>query len=369
MNSSHAGGLPVRQIDSYIVRTVSLMMALTLVALVGILTLFTFLEQLQDIENNYNVMGVLVYCILSVPRMAYEIIPYAAMIGCLAGLGLLASSSELVVMRASGVSTWSISVSALKPTLGLVVFGLLLGEFVLPDIERQARNSRIEARSSDTDIAPFFGFWYREGDVFMHFDEVSQSGVLGGVSHYYFDESNRLERALFAERAVYHDVRPDERYWLMEDVTMTDFTGSEVTSRKQTSLQWNTGLAPDLLSTEILVEPDRMSIAELQAKIAYLEEQGLNTRRFELGFWQKLLQPLATVGLVLIAISFIFGPLRSATMGMRIVAGLMLGIFFKFLQDLLGPASLVYGFPPVIAIALPILVCFAAGYMLLRRAS
>ncbi|MDZ7683986.1 MAG: LptF/LptG family permease [Gammaproteobacteria bacterium] len=125
----------------------------------------------------------------------------------------------------------SISLSALKPTLLLVVFGLLLGEYLLPDIERHARNTRVEARSSNADIAPFFGFWYREGDVFMHFDEVSRSGVLGGVSHYYFDDDNRMRRALFADRAVYHDVRPDEKYWLMEKVTLTDFAGDHTRSR------------------------------------------------------------------------------------------------------------------------------------------
>lgn len=344
-------------------------MLLALVALVGILTIFTFLEQVEDMENNYNLQAVLLYCLYSMPRMAYEIIPYAAMIGCLAGLGLLANSSELLVMRAAGVSTWSIAFSAMQPALILVVVGLLLGEYALPDIERKARNDRVEARSSDTDIAPFFGFWYREGDVFMHFDEVSQSGVLGGVSHYYFDANNNLVRVLFADRAVYHDVRENERYWLMEDVTLTDFSGDETVSSERVSLRWDTRLAPDLLSTEILVEPDKMSISELQAKIDYLTTQGLSTRRFELGFWQKLLQPLSTVALVFVAISFVFGPLREATMGMRVVAGLILGILFKFLQDLLSPASLVYGFAPAVAIMVPILLCFGTGYFLLRRAS
>ncbi len=362
------GSGQMRRIDYYLVRTVGATMALALVALVGILTIFTFLEQIEDMENNYDLLAVMMYCLYSIPRVFYEIIPYAALIGCLAGLGLLASSSELVVMRSVGVSTWSISMSAMKPALVLVVMGLLLGEYILPDVERQARNDRIEARSDDADIAPFYGFWYREGDVFMHFDEVSQSGLLGGISHYEFDQNDRLKRTLFADRAVFHDVRENERYWLMEGVTITEFGGDRIETRELTSIEWRTRLEPDLLSTEILVQPDRMSLRELRAKITYMKAQGLNSQRFELGFWQKLLQPLATIALVLVAISFVFGPLRESTMGMRVVAGLIVGILFKFVQDLLSPASLVYGFPPVVAVLIPIALCLVAGYVLLRRA-
>jgi lipopolysaccharide export system permease protein len=38
-------------------------------------------------------------------------------------------------------------------------------------------------------------------------------------------------------------------------------------------------------------------------------------------------------------------------------------------QDLLSPASLVFGFPPLIATATPILICLVSGYALLRRAN
>jgi lipopolysaccharide export system permease protein len=350
--------------------TVGLMMVLSAFGIVGILSIFTFLEQIEDLKNNYDIYAILMYCIYSMPRMFYESIPYSALIGCLSGLGLLASSSELVVMRAAGVSTWSISMSALKPTLALVIFGLFIGEYFLPDVERIARNDRIKALSDENQITPKFGLWYREGNVYMHFDEVSQ-GVLVGVSHYYFDDENRMTSTLFASRAVFHDVREDEKYWLMEDVIVTDIIlGQERTeAHRLTSLRWDTGIEPELLRTEILVQPERMSIGELNAKIQYLRTQGLSTRKFELGYWQKILQPVATIALVFVAISFIFGPLRESTMGVRIVSGLVIGIVFKFAQDLLSPASLVFGFHPLIAIGLPILVCLVCGYFLLRRAS
>ena len=69
------------------------------------------------------------------------------------------------------------------------------------------------------------------------------------------------------------------------------------------------------------------------------------------------------------AVAFIFGPLRETTMGMRIVTGLVIGVLFKFVQDLLSPASLVFGFPPLAATLVPIVICLGLGYHLIRRAN
>jgi lipopolysaccharide export system permease protein len=356
----------VKRLDFYIAQTISMTMLLALAGLLGILMIFTFLEQIEDIGSGYSALDLLQFVLYSMPRMFYQMIPYAALIGCLAGLGILANNSELVVMRAAGISTWSILLSAMKPTLVLIFVGLYIGEFILPDVERTARNNRHMALSGGT--AAMTGFWYREGNVFMHFDEVGQTGVIGGVSHYYFDPDRTLTGTLHAERGVYHDVRANEKYWLLENVTTTTLEGGQTLTEQSPSRRWDTELAPNLLGNEVLVQPDKMSIGELNAKIDYMRKQGLNSMKYELGYWHKVLQPLATIGLVFVAISFIFGPLRESTMGMRVVTGLVTGIVFKFLQDLLSPASLVFGFSPMVAVLIPIVLCFSAGYFLLRRA-
>lgn len=361
----------MKLLDIYLGRTVSVTMLLAAFGIVGMLAIFTYIEQMEDVSNNYTLVSVGRFVMYSLPRMFYGAVPYAALIGAIAGLGLLASSSELIVMRAAGISTWSIAWSAIKPALLLAAFGLMVGEYILPDFERVARIDRARALSDDNEITPEFGFWHREGNIYMHFDEVSQGGLLQGISHFYFDDrdSRKLVETMFAERAVFHDMGGDDDYWLLEKVITTRIRGDKSTSEKSTSLKWYTSLTPEVLSTEILVQPERMSIRELNNKIDYLQAGGLNSSKFELGFWIKVLQPLATVGLVFVGISFVFGPLREATMGMRVVTGLIIGIAFKFVQDLLSPASLVFGFAPVIATLIPIAACFAVGYVLMKRTS
>lgn len=358
----------MKRLDLYLGGTVGMMIIMASIGLVGVLSIFTFLEQVEDIRHNYTTAKVLFYVLQSVPRVFYETLPYAALIGCLAGLGILANNSELVVMRAAGVSTWSIAFSAMKPALLLVMLGLYVGEYILPDMERSARANREKAMSEEEAYLPQRGVWYREGNVFMRFESI-QGNIIEGVTHYYYDEDRRLTRSLFAQRAVFHDVSEQNRYWLMEGITLTEF--DEVRQARvsnMVSLRWDSGLEPELLSAEQLVQPDKMSIAELENKISYMQAQGLNSAKFQLGYWRKVFQPFATLALVFVAISFIFGPLREATMGMRVVSGLVIGIVFKFVQDLLAPASIVFGFSPMIATIVPIAICAVAGYFLLRRA-
>lgn len=353
------------RLDLYLSRTVAVSMILASAGLIALFVLFTFLDQLEDIKNDYTLLTAATYVSYSIPRIFYETLPYAALIGCLTGLGILANNSELIVMRAAGISTWQISWAAMRPALVLVVFGLLIGELLLPDFERTARVIREQAMEDN--ITPQGGFWYREGNAYMHFNSISHDGELRNINQYILGPDQSLQTIRWVESASFRS-SAEGSYWLLRNIVITHLANDANSSEQLDELRWQTDLTPALLNTEILVEPDRMSILELDRKIDHMRSQGLNSGKFELGFWSKLFQPVASLSLVFIAISFIFGPLRETTMGMRVVSGLIIGILFKFMQDLLSPASLVYGFPPVVATLLPVVICISAGYYLLKRA-
>ncbi|HEY7886371.1 MAG TPA: LptF/LptG family permease, partial [Cellvibrionaceae bacterium] len=137
-------------------------------------------------------------------------------------------------------------------------------------------------------------------------------------------------------------------------------------SERVAEREWGTEMTPELLNTVVL-PPEALSIRKLFEYARYLSEQSLHNSEYALAFWQKVLQPVATASLVLIAISFIFGPLREVSMGQRIFTGVVFGILFRLLQSLLGPSSIVFGFPPFIAVVIPIALCLALGTYLLRR--
>jgi lipopolysaccharide export system permease protein len=118
----------------------------------------------------------------------------------------------------------------------------------------------------------------------------------------------------------------------------------------------------------VTVKPEALSIRGLTEYIAYLENSSQNTERYQLARWRKIFQPISVAVMLLMALSFIFGPLRNASMGARIMLGVLTGFGFFITNEVFGPLSLVYNFPPLIGALLPsVIFLIAAGQLLLRR--
>ncbi|WOG25948.1 LPS export ABC transporter permease LptG [Endozoicomonas sp. 8E] len=352
----------MRKLDRYIAWNVLASMVVVLLILVALESMFAFLGELDNIRGNYQMADAVVYILLLIPKKIYEFIPVSALIGCLAGLGSMASNSELVVMRAAGVSLWRMVWSVMKPALVLIFIGIVLGEYVAPATEQIAESRKNIARSYNGEYSGE-GVWHREGNEFMYFNAVEPNGVLYGVSRYVFDDDMKLKESSFARRAIYQ-----QDHWLLEDVTLSRMEGDKVVSEKVNTEPWDTNLTTTLLKV-VVVKPDGLSISGLNTYTRYLEEQGLDTGEYALAFWTKALQPLSIFSLVLVGISFVFGPLRSVSMGLRIFSGVITGVVFMIVQNLLGPSSLVFGFPPVFSVLLPVLICIGIGSLLLYRAA
>ena len=126
-------------------------------------------------------------------------------------------------------------------------------------------------------------------------------------------------------------------------------------TRKYVTRPWFSELTPEVLTLNIL-PPDALSMQTLYGYINFLEQRNSDTASYELAFWEKILQPFAILGLVLVGISFVFGPLRQATVGFRIFVGVLFGISFRLVQDIVGPLSIVFELPPLMAILLPIVL-------------
>ncbi|KAI2669122.1 LPS export ABC transporter permease LptG [Pseudomonas sp. TNT3] len=350
------------KLDRYIGSSVFVAILAVLGIILGLATLFAFIDEMGDASDTYTLLDVLSYVLLTAPRRLYDMLPMAALIGCLIGLGSLASNSELTIMRAAGVSIGRIVWAVMKPMLVLMVAGVLIGEYVAPATESAAQANRSLAQGSGDAQSARHGLWHRQGDEFIHVNSVQPNGVLYGVTRYHFDKERHMLSASFSKRAEF-----DKDHWQLSDVTTTLFHEKSTEVVTTPVERWEIALSPQLLST-VVMAPESLSISGLWGYIHYLADQGLNNGRYWLAFWVKVLQPLVTAALVLMAISFIFGPLRSVTLGQRVFTGVLVGFTFRIVQDLLGPSSLVFGFSPLFAVLVPASVCALAGVWLLRRA-
>ena len=350
------------KLDRYIGSSVFMAILAVLGIILGLATLFAFIDEMSDVSDTYTLADVLSYVLLTAPRRLYDMLPMAALIGCLIGLGSLASNSELTIMRAAGVSIGRIVWAVMKPMLVLMLVGVLIGEYVAPATENTAQANRSLAQGGGDAQSAKHGLWHRQGDEFIHINSVQPNGTLYGVTRYRFDDQRHMLSSSFAKRAKFA-----EDHWQLSDVTTTLFHDKRTEVVAAPSERWDVALSPQLLST-VVMAPESLSITGLWGYIHYLADQGLNNGRYWLAFWVKVLQPLVTAALVLMAISFIFGPLRSVTLGQRVFTGVLVGFTFRIAQDLLGPSSLVFGFSPLFAVLVPAAVCALAGVWLLRRA-
>ncbi|TPG80705.1 LPS export ABC transporter permease LptG [Pseudomonas arsenicoxydans] len=350
------------KLDRYIGSSVFMAILAVLGIILGLATLFAFIDEMGEISDTYTLLDATSYILLTAPRRLYDMLPMAALIGCLIGLGSLASNSELTIMRAAGVSIGRIVWAVMKPMLILMVVGVVIGEYVAPATEVTAQANRSLAQGSGDAQSAKHGLWHRQGDEFIHVNSVQPNGVLYGVTRYRFDKERHMLSASFAKRGEF-----DKDHWQLSDVTTTVFHDKSTEVVTTPVERWEIALSPQLLDT-VVMAPESLSISGLWGYIHYLADQGLSNGRYWLAFWVKVLQPLVTAALVLMAISFIFGPLRSVTLGQRVFTGVLVGFTFRIVQDLLGPSSLVFGFSPLFAVLIPAGVCALAGVWLLRRA-
>lgn len=361
------------KLDRHIARHVLGAMAVVLLVLGGLDLLFTAVDELTDTNERYGSAAALQYVLLTFPWHVYELLPMVSLIGALVGLGLLATGNELVVMQASGVSVGRIVLAVMKPTLLVMIAGVLLGEYVAPVFELRAEVGKAVASGEQVGLSGY-GHWERDDNTFLHFIAMEADGGLHGVSLLEFDEQQRIVRSLEATRAAYFGATASgQAEWVLEqgrELAFVHGADGRVSSTQRIfiSLPQTLDLTPDVLRV-LIVAPDEMSMRDLWRHAGRFERQGQDASPYYLAFWKKVLQPLTTALLVLVAISFIFGPLREATMGSRVFTAICFGLGFTILQRLTHNIALVYQLQPLLAVALPLLLTALLGLHFFRRAA
>lgn len=347
----------------YVGKVVLSAMLVVLFLLLGLDLVFSFLGELEDLAGNYQAAQALYFVLLSLPFRLYEMMSIAALIGGIVGLGLLANHAELTVMRAAGLSVWRIVLWVMQPALLLVISSLVISEYVVPFTQPQAQDYKSQALGQATSTGELWGYWQRQDNSLVQMHNVSTQGVLNGITFYHFGQNGRLLAKEVAQQGVYQS----QDTWQLTGILHYKIAqDGQVQVSEQTQRLWHSELTPDFLKL-VSSSPEYLAPSNLYHYAQYLQGQGLVAKQYFLEFWKKVFAPLATLSMVLVACSFIFGPLRSVTMGLRIISGILVGLLFRYAQDFSGYASLVYDFSPLLAAALPILISLVAGVWALQR--
>ncbi|MFV8833480.1 LPS export ABC transporter permease LptG [Aquisalimonas sp.] len=351
----------MRILDRYIAKAVIGGSLTVLMIIVSMELIFSFVEESGDIDDEYTAFQALLHVGLTGPQRAYEAFPIATLIGSLMALGGMAARSELVVMRAAGMSVLNIGRSVMVAGLLLAALAAAIGEWVAPPAERASQDVEAQARGGDVSMLSRDGFWARDGRRFIRVGAAPNAHLLEDVQIYAFDESRALDHVITASRAEFQGDG-----WLLHGVAQSRFGGNGVAVERDDTYLWEAGLHPEVLDV-VVVDPQTLSMAELWTYIGYLQRNDLESEQYELALWLKIGTPLATLTMLLLTIPLAFGALRSTGAGQRIFVGVMIGIAFYLSNRLLNHLGLVYGIPPMISALLPTLVCLAVAIYFTSR--
>ncbi|HIP76383.1 MAG TPA: lipopolysaccharide ABC transporter permease LptG [Psychromonas hadalis] len=350
-------------IDRYIGKTIFAATFLSLFVLMGLSAIIKFVEQMRHVgKGTYDVWKAGYFVLLKMPVELSVFFPMAALIGALIGLGSLASSSELVVMQAAGMSKIRIASAVLKTAIPMVFMVMFLAEFVAPQTDKLAYDMRSEARSGSASVNNKYGVWVKDADTFISVGRMNNQSELFDIQMYFLDKNAKLTHAIIARKGVYQNGS-----WLLTKTRTTYFLKDKTTLETEPEFIWKTRLTPKKLEV-ILSDPDKMSMRDIYSYITYLEKNEQDASSYWLTFWRKAVLPFTIIVMMLLSVSFIFGGLRTVTMGTRLIFGIASGFTFHVAGELFGPVSLVFSLPPLFGAIMPsVLVLILAVYLLRKQ--
>lgn len=341
-------------IDRMVGRTVLGAVLAVWALLLGFDAFIALVQELDDLGRGSYTLGTAVtYVALTLPRRSYDLFGIAAVIGALLGLGALASTAEITAMRAGGMSKARICLAVVGAIALLTVGVVLVGETLGPAGERRAQSVAAGAKSLNRIASGGGGVWAREGDVLINALSGRGAGEkleLEKVRIYEFTRAGELKRISTAARATH-----DGLNWELRDVVRMQFLEDSVVSKKLPSQRWASTLDPKLLNLG-LVRERYLPVQDLLSGIEYQRRNQLQTQSFRAALWARLFFPLNVLMLVIAAVPFAFGALRTGGFGKRLLLGLLLVTGFFFGQRALVNVADVYGIDVRLAHALPSII-------------
>jgi len=353
----------VKILDRYLAGAVLIGTLVTLGVLLPLMGFFLLADEIDGVgENGYKFTDALLFVSLTMPRYTYQIFPIATLIGALVGLGSLASRSELVAIRAAGVSIGNIVYAAIKGGILLALVAVAVGEGIAPIAEQKALQWRSEAQSGQVTLKSEYGFWARDGSAYIFIQEIPSGAQLRDIHVYELDEEQRLSRVTHAGHARY--VRGG---WVLQGISRSMIDNGRIETSHLVQTDWDSLLDPGLLKI-IVVEPHVLPIWGLLRYIRYMAANSQDSRPYEVVFWGRVIHPLLILAMIFVSIPILVGSARVSSFGVRMLLGVLVGIAFYLVSRTFSYFALLYGMNPLIATLIPPLTFLTIAFWVLKRA-
>ena len=319
-------------------------------ALFAILALYSFIDLISETsvvgQNQYTLWVATQYILMQMPARAYQLMPLATLIGGLIALNQLANNSELAVIKTSGLSTANIIGIIVKFSAIFAVVTVLLGEWLAPELSRRGDEMKANARAGQV-VATHNSVWIKQQGSMINVASMLPDNTLVGIKIWQYNDQFQLTEAISAEKATVNNGK-----WQLHNAHSTTLADNHAQPQQQAEREWQTDIGKPLLNV-LLVKPEQMSFTALTQYIRYLKENHQQTQAYDVTWWNKLIYPIATIVMALVALAFTPNSGRHSNMGLKLFSGICLGLLFFFTGRLFGFTTQLYGVPAMLSAILP----------------
>jgi lipopolysaccharide export system permease protein len=337
------------------------------VVLASLAALIWLLEMLQLLEQGtgrgYGVFVIAWQATRGIPESLVDLLPVASVLATAWVVGTLNRDHELTVLRAFGLSLQRLSAIALIPGLALGLAGLAALQWATP-IFYDEMDRLVGTQLGESGLwHGTHGLWMRENGEYLNVGHLHLGRTPEDVRIYHFGDDGRLEQRIAAAEATI--LSPQE--WRLEQVQIETFTrDGERDVQYRDGMMWRSFVTADQLE-RFLRSPASLPVTDLWLYVEDLRRRGLEFAEFEIVLWRRLVLPLASVAMALIAMG-VAAPQRSRVVSIRVAAAIGIGLGYLLLAEVVTLAGLAFQLPAAPLALLPVLLLIAAAIWLLRRA-
>ncbi|MGD9842879.1 MAG: LPS export ABC transporter permease LptG [Steroidobacteraceae bacterium] len=347
----------------YVIREVLGYTAMVMAVLLTLIGLYLFLSQTEELGvGRYGVFDALVVVACRLPQQAFTLLPIAGLMGALLALGNMARSSELVVMRGAGVSVFRLAGWVAMAGAVLTVLAWGIGDYLAPPAEQFASRYKTLAKTNQYLAGGGQALWAKDGDVFVSVQKQGGTAELGSLHVVRFDDQHRLQSVARADSAKVDQ----SQVWQLQGYRETRFTADRVIASTRATAELNTSLSAEFLSSAS-ADPETLTGRALLRYVRYLEANQLESAEYRTAFWTRVARTCTLLVIVMLAVPFSFGPMRSSGMGARMVIGILVGATFFLLAKMLDNGRVVYDLDPLVVAWGPTFVLALATSIALAR--
>ena len=354
----------MKTLDHYLAKTVITGTLSTIVVLMVLSGFMTFVSQLHNVGvGHYTISTAVIYTASTLPEWASDIFPAATLIGTLMALGALAQGNELVVLRATGISTARLARALLLGGVLLLIIFAILAEYIAPPTKRYAESERALALYHETALLGPFGLWARDGNLIVNVARLGRHRSFEGIHVFRIRKPPHqgLSAIGYAARAAYHN-----RHWRLEDLKETRFGKDKLTLQHHAHARWPQLLSPALFKV-LVVDPGNLSSFGLWEYIHYLHRNHLSAEQYEVAFWKKIADFCSIPLMIIFSLPFLFGSVRSHRFGYRLFIGVATGLLYYFLGNVVANMGDAFRLEPVLIAFGPLAVFMAITSVLIYR--